>query len=283
MDDACCTEYKSVQTPDKHGSTSLHPLAPTKFVTDTVFDWDDTLFPTTFMHLVGIRLSSPLSLLKQFQATFTELDLLVEELLTKALEVTPVTIITNAGTGWVQLTARRFLPRTFKVITSRVKIVSARGEHEATYPGDSDACMLAWKLCAFDDHYDALRLQNSAGRPRFNFISIGDSTIERDAFREITVGNDEVFSKSVKLLEQPTTEQLRLQLKMLKVHIHDIVNHNGSIDQMVAIHKNAADHTAIVAMHPIEPRPDDTPRSPFEGTDDEDTDSDATELCTPVC
>jgi hypothetical protein len=250
--DADVTCYENVRAPPDFGSVHLHPSTPDLFVTDTVFDWDDTLFPTTFMGLMGLSVDSLPSALQPFQPILTALDELVELLLLRTLEVSPVTIITNGSAGWVQLSAKRFLPRTFVVLMQYVKVVSARGEHERAFPGTTEACMVAWKLCAFRNHYDTSVPHKNIDRPWYNFVSIGDSTIERDAFHVITAGKDGMHSKSVKLITQPTTEQLRLQLEMLTFHIQAIIAHEGSLDQVVAIHTEVGCSTAVVELRPAE-------------------------------
>ena len=43
-------------------------------------------------------------------------------------------IITNAAEGWVQMSARRFLPRVYQEIKHDITIISARTKFEKLYP-----------------------------------------------------------------------------------------------------------------------------------------------------
>lgn len=54
-------------------------------------------------------------------------------------------IITNAAEGWVQMSAKRFLPRTAIEIKSDITIISARTKFEKLYPHDYHE----WKIRAF--------------------------------------------------------------------------------------------------------------------------------------
>lgn len=43
-------------------------------------------------------------------------------------------IVTNAAEGWVEISAKRFLPRVFKELQHDVVIISARTKYEKLYP-----------------------------------------------------------------------------------------------------------------------------------------------------
>jgi hypothetical protein len=57
----------------------------------------------------------------------------VNALLDRALGCGTVVIITNAETGWVELSCRKFLPRCLGIV-SRIRVVSARSTFEALHP-----------------------------------------------------------------------------------------------------------------------------------------------------
>jgi len=72
----------------------------------------------------------------------TQLDTLEQQvikLLKKSLSVGPTMIITNAGTGWVELSSLRFLPRLYKELIHNadkkgLRIISARSKFEKEFP-----------------------------------------------------------------------------------------------------------------------------------------------------
>lgn len=43
-------------------------------------------------------------------------------------------IITNAAEGWVEISAKRFLPKVSKLIKEDVTIISARTKYENRFP-----------------------------------------------------------------------------------------------------------------------------------------------------
>lgn len=55
-------------------------------------------------------------------------------------------IVTNAAEGWVQLSAKRFLPRVYAELSNDVVIVSARARYEKKFKNVSK-----WKVEAFLD------------------------------------------------------------------------------------------------------------------------------------
>lgn len=116
-----------------------------------IFDWDDTLFCTT--HLTNSRIDHPSQLPAALAGKIKEMDNKVARLLTTALELANVQIVTNSVTGWVHYCARSFLPQTLRVMEAfKVKIVSARAAYEDIYSGDPQR----WKIECFRDQLDTI-------------------------------------------------------------------------------------------------------------------------------
>ena len=169
-----------------------------------IFDWDDTLFPTSFLTPGGIfnediKLSEvdKNKLLILEQCTFT--------LLNEAIKKGNVYIITNAGKGWVEYSANKFYP-SIKNFLSEIKIISARGEYEKMYPGNSRQ----WKIQAFLTllKYVDIKLVT-------NIICIGDSLFEMEAGRILASKFTKAFIKTVKFKEVPKLDELIKQLKLV--------------------------------------------------------------------
>ena len=51
-------------------------------------------------------------------------------------------IITNAAEGWVEMSAKRFLPKILKELDSDVTIISARTRYEKAFPSNH----FEWKM-----------------------------------------------------------------------------------------------------------------------------------------
>jgi len=54
-------------------------------------------------------------------------------LMARAAKFGSVAIITNAETGWVEMSCKKFMPRVLPML-SGVRILSARSSHEARFP-----------------------------------------------------------------------------------------------------------------------------------------------------
>ena len=134
-----------------------------------------------------------------------KLEQAVLKLLTEAVEKGNVYIITNAGLEWVNYSSKRFYPKIIPIL-DKIKIVSARGEYEKAYPGNSRQ----WKIEAF------LMLQNSVDvKLVTNIICLGDSLFEMEAGRILASRFTEAFIKTIKFREAPKLDELIKQLKLV--------------------------------------------------------------------
>ena len=176
-----------------------------------IFDWDDTLLPTTFLTQGGI-FNENLILSENDKRKIEKLEKSVLNLLNMAITKGDVYIITNAGLGWVEYSAQKFYPSVFEILP-KIKIISARGEFEKDYPGDSRK----WKLQTF------LSLQKSLDTKLVtNIICLGDSLFEIEAGRILGNQFSEAFVKTIKFKEGPKPEELNKQLMLVINQFHSI-------------------------------------------------------------
>lgn len=195
-----------------------------------IFDWDDTLLSSSWLAQNGLRLDSPDVLPAEVTAQLSILEDSVIALLDRALRCGPVVIITNAETGWVELSCKKFIPRV-QAILPRVKVISARSTFEALYP-DSPS---DWKVQAFYQEIVAA-FSGSRGDSRKNVLSFGDSVHERAAIHKVTGGMGPLTrTKSIKFVERPTVEQLKRQVDLVASCFDEICRHTGSLDLMLTI------------------------------------------------
>ncbi|KAF4659638.1 hypothetical protein FOL47_007493 [Perkinsus chesapeaki] len=167
----------------------------------TVFDWDDTLFPT-------VDLLSRQNIAEDFQEQLQELSLVVKRLLKCCLRVGPVVIVTNSEKGWVEYSAQTYCPTLTKVLR-QCRIISARSAYEEQYPEDRypDASSL-WKFLAFSVLLREFKPSQ--------LISIGDSVKERQACLKVTAASSpDCLPKSVKLVGAPSIGTLIRELTVL--------------------------------------------------------------------
>lgn len=101
--------------------------------TTIIFDWDDTLLSSSWLAQNQLRLDMPIEVPHEAAA---QLDLLQESviaLIDRASKFGDVVIITNAETGWVEMSCRKFMPRVFPLLAG-MRILSARSSFEARFP-----------------------------------------------------------------------------------------------------------------------------------------------------
>ena len=111
--------------------------------------------------------------------------------------------MTNAAEGWVEMSAKCFLPRVYETIKSDVTIISARTRYEHLYPGNFQK----WKVEAFlearaEMEYAAIT----------NLIVIGDSNFEMQAAKILGSYFKKAFIKTVKFRHSPSTAELIKQV-----------------------------------------------------------------------
>lgn len=224
-----------------------------------VFDWDDTLLCSTFLASCGYSLDSDDIFPTNIQ---TGLDKLGETILT-VLELAfstcdHVVIITNAETGWVEMSAKKYVPSVCKLLPDpRLTVLSARSTFEDQFP-DSP---LDWKVAAFRQviggaktvtlpvgvFKQQLQLRDSSREgvvtpshlssernDDFQVVSFGDSNSEREA-SQMAARDFRIRSKSVKFVERPNMEQLQKELQLLQECFSYVSTHDADLDLMLTI------------------------------------------------
>jgi len=169
-----------------------------------IFDWDDTLLCTTFLTPNGIFYDN-LKIDKRDLEKITKLESLTYDILKTSIDCGDTFIVTNAAPGWVEYSTKRFYPKVYPLL-SKLNILSARGEFEKKFPGDSRQ----WKILTF------LRLLKIMDTNLLtNFICLGDSLIEMEAAHIFASKFAKIFIKTVKFREYPSPEELFKQLQLI--------------------------------------------------------------------
>jgi hypothetical protein len=178
-------------------------------------DWDDTVLPTSFLagHQIGLDSVLPEALAESFEeyAKVVRVTLQVLKLYGRVM------IVTNAETGWVELTCAKFLPGLLPEVAELPR-VSARSEYEPRgFLGPA-----AWKTEAF-----AVQMQRHFGDAEPNVLSVGDANHERIAVQRAAKRFD-VEAKSIKFIEKPDLEMLSREHTLLQEHF----SHLQSVDSL---------------------------------------------------
>lgn len=201
------------------------------------FDWDDTLLCSSFLSSKGLRLDSDPAKVRELESQLTELSHSIIAVLNLALQYGPVTVVTNAETGWVQLSCQKFIPLVMPML-NKLTIISARSTYEPMFPGSP----LKWKYYCFQERITALAPPNS--KREKNVLSFGDSHVEREAVRACTRGMANTRTKSVKFAERPSMEQLRRQIELVTNCFQYIHNHDGDLDLQLTVTVNGNSPTS---------------------------------------
>jgi len=229
-----------------------------------VFDWDDTLCPSSWIRDNRPSLSyfSPPPPEDRFILPLRDLQKAVSELLECARKLGKVVIITNSKQNWVDTSCKNFLPQVKHQLPAIPIIYAAERWNALSYRdqllwrdkyaqqnyGDRNNCKdnfeeihldsiveadpsSIWKTRAFgvelSDFY--------ASKNWSNVISIGDAVYERIA----TKVSMDLYSKgikqqqrakTIKLFDDPSIEDLTKQVKKMLSILPVLVKHDANID-----------------------------------------------------
>lgn len=205
-------------------------------------DWDDTLLCSSYLSGQGFRLDTDMrnprgvAILEEIK----DLQACVVATLKLALTQGEVIIITNAETGWVELSAQKFMPDVLPLL-QYIHIISARSTYEPVFGNNP----LKWKFHAFKDKLLPLFADATLKK---NILSFGDSHVEREAVRAVTQGMPSTLCKSIKFAERPSIEQLQRQLELVCNCFQFLVTHDKNLDLCMSLTSNAEPATG--ASHP---------------------------------
>jgi hypothetical protein len=147
-------------------------------------------------------------------AKMKELDEVAHALIRKSKKFGKTYIVTNAAEGWVELSAKRFMPKTLTELKG-VQVISARTKFDKLYPGQYQK----WKVEAFletkrDFDNDAIT----------NLVALGDNMFEIEAAHILGSKFSSSFIKTVKFRTSPSPNELIKQLNLVTVQLEYIMN-----------------------------------------------------------
>jgi len=218
-----------------------------------IFDWDDTLFPTWFVSEVvlpcmpeehrgerGQQSLEPLPSDSAFTETLTQHAVYVRQLLYTAREIGRVGIVTLSQRPWVLSCALRYLPGIdFEQILRELQIpvIYAREcvKRSMLATADVEEGVNILTLAKQAAMKKALKKLYGKDGVWHNIISIGDSVVERDAIKELLWSQEEesvkpLLCKTVKLMEEPSVEQLGAEMMLLSMWLRAMASHNEDFD-----------------------------------------------------
>jgi hypothetical protein len=208
--------YERVWIPKAHRPPSHQTLF--------IFDWDDTLLCTS--HLYDNYPDDCIdSVPEGTQQVLKDCGNAVTKLLEMAQTLGQTFIITNAIGGWVETSAKAWMPSLIPLL-QKVQVVSARSRYEAEYPFEINK----WKEEAFMEVKRRLDSEVIT-----NIVSFGDSEYEMEATQAMGRSFERASVKLVKFRPCPSDVEL---LRQLEAVIHEFEAIVGAVrSRRVKIHK----------------------------------------------
>jgi len=195
--------------------------------TFVIFDWDDTVLPSSWVQSQGLRLDESSRVSAAQREVLTEVAKSAAETLQAAKRHGTVVLVTNAERGWIELSCLKFLPTLYPIL-EQIKILSAR----TTYDCPRYSSPLDWKLLAFEAEIRRMYGEDVLRDParRKNVLSLGDSVHEREALMRATAPLPGCCAKSLKFVERPDISQICKQHALVTSCFNRIVHHDGNLD-----------------------------------------------------
>ena len=184
------------------------------FNTILIFDWDDTLFPTSWLQSNEIRQGN---ITKDVAIQLEDLDNICIQFLKHAQNLGRIVIVTNSINDWVKISSKLFMTRVHDFI-SEIDVISARSKFR-------NLPIKECKVQTFKELIDDDIL---------NILSFGDTSNDRDALFLATKDQTGIYSKSVKFLQTPTIDELKTQLILLTDSIDKLWENNKNLDLVFA-------------------------------------------------
>jgi hypothetical protein len=214
-----------------------------------IFDWDDTLCPTTWIQELQQK---PPPLFKSRAAECKEKMVpygrLVCELLKEAKGMGTVCVVTLAERPWVDTALQGFFSAAAPEFAG-IEVYYARegaptSVQEAFGQSADGEVYLDMKRRAMEAAVAEMAKRSlRSGAPWENIISVGDSIVEQLACQ--AVGRDSRakgkvhYTKTVKLHESPNVATLSKQVRMLTKRLHTLVDQQGdrhwSVDDLAEL------------------------------------------------
>lgn len=208
------------------GSSTNTPIQEAeKKKTIIIFDWDDTIFPTTHMTKKYGKDLKYKDLSRTDRKELRKIDCITVKLFKKAVQHGIVSLVTNAELDWLLESAEEFLPCVHDFICNKrnnVHILSARDKYEHKFKKS----MSVWKYLTFDN----LINQNVQKEKDVQIVSIGDAEYEHKASLYSIRNRPGSIVKNLKLRRLPSIAEITKEMKYLERFLNDIIAIDTSME-----------------------------------------------------
>jgi hypothetical protein len=195
-----------------------------------VFDWDDTILPTSWLERQRMN---PSTAARHVQAALRAYEPVVRASFEQALKLGNVILVTNAAPGWIEASAQEFLPNLASRLRGLGIPIHAKPFH----------ANMNFKLDVFR--------REAKGYSRV--LSLGDGPVERLAVLRCS---DADVRLSVKFREMPTMAQLGQQHELLQARLPEIMTSVQDLDLRFQLNaKPSAGKPGVSLTHVSRPAP----------------------------
>jgi len=207
--------------------------------TIVIYDWDDTLCPSTCMRRYAHFDKQGRLAVNMDRETRSELNMLADQvipLMRLSQSMGKVVIVTNAKRPWVDISCSNFLPQLKGCLQNVPVIYALELVKDAvrmdTFDKDNGALLTETKAramkAAVSQFYSRYPHQSWK-----NIVSIGDAQFEHTAVRQV-VGDrpsqKRCRTKTIKLLEGPTIAGMVVQLSIVESWLTKIIQIDSDVD-----------------------------------------------------
>lgn len=209
-----------------------------------IIDWDDTLYPTTWVNKNNIDINNK-NLLSEYKLYFIELDKTISMLLDTLNKIGDIFIVTNASINWIKSCLINLESTRKIIIKNNIRIVSARDSYSKYNNSPTE-----WKILTFQDIVeDIIEKINVNIKPNtiINIISVGDAMYEyialinldnfiksyiknKNIITESNINKFDYLLKNIKFIEKPDFDCVIDQMQILHKNSYDIVNKLEYVD-----------------------------------------------------
>ena len=208
-----------------------------------IFDWDDTLCPSHWIRINRPKLQyfQPCPEDPRYKLPLESLSDQVIKVLRASAAISKTIILTNAQVTWVEISCKNFMPRVWPVIQELgIDIVYARQSveqdvavcRELDYNYNANAPQL-WKERAMKENISRFYSQYLHQSWK-NIVSIGDQICEHNALRIVSLarpsGKKKCRTKTVKLIEEPSIENLIAENQVIIQWLNGLVQYDGELN-----------------------------------------------------
>lgn len=203
-----------------------------------IIDWDDTLFPTTWLNSNNIKLSEE-NIKVTYKLYFQELDNSISSFLKSYAEIGTIYIVTNANMKWIKASLNS-LPLSRKtIINNNIRILSARDMYS------EETCTQKWKLKTFETivKTDLKNVMNITNKNiTINILSFGDAVYEYVALINLhdilnnktnNKKNINFYLKNIKFKAQPDFDSIIEEMDLIEKNKNNLINEKRYIDKEI--------------------------------------------------